>query len=103
MGLHWRRGEPDFRTGKPTVEVFADRDCQNCDRPVTLAHASYEVVAMTLAEPLRRAFWKHVDEHGEACVNPMWGGWLCPEAARLRALLPAGDGPVPMAQVSSHR
>jgi len=64
--------------------------------PDTLAAAGYTVVAVTLAEPLRRALDRHLDEHGCGTgdhTDPRYvGGFLnCPAAKELWDLLPDGD------------
>jgi hypothetical protein len=41
-----------------------------------------------MAEPLRRVFREHLDQHG--CAERL-GFAYCPEASRLFGLLPAGD------------
>jgi hypothetical protein len=87
MGLTWQRGT-DYMTRQPTIEIRADRECQNCGRETTLAHTGFEVVAKTLAEPLRQMFKRHLDEHG--CAET-YGFAYCPEAMRLFNLLPDGD------------
>ena len=56
----------------------------------------FSVVAMTLAEPLRKALDAHLDEHGcgtgdSADPRYVGGFWYCPEAKRLWDMLPAGD------------
>ena len=88
LALHdrreWWRGDQ--------VEVRSDGEC--CGQPATLAHVGFELVAMTLAEPLRQAFGRHLDEHG--CGDrdgPRYiGGFTrCEEAMRLWHLLPPGD------------
>ena len=66
------------------------------DAPQTLAHVGYEIAAMTLAEPLRKALDTHLDEHGCGTgdtTDPRYVGgfWYCPEAKRLWDLLPEGD------------
>jgi len=77
-------------------EWWGDQTEVTEDDPVTLAEACYTVVAATLAEPLRRAFLAHTDEHG--CGTPgtpayaeFAGFGNCPEADRLWHLLPDGD------------
>ena len=51
------------------------------DEPQDIASVVYGIVAATLAEPLRRAFRAHLDEHGCGFLS-------CPEAAELWDLLP---------------
>lgn len=62
--------------------------CPADDQPLTLAHVGFEVVAMTLAEPLRREFSRHLAAHG--CAERT-GFAYCDEAMTLFVLLPAGD------------
>jgi len=63
------------------------------DEPQDLASVALTIVAATLAEPLRKAFDRHMDQHG--CGepgNPEYAGFLrCPEALALWKLLPEGD------------
>jgi hypothetical protein len=64
--------------------------------PDTLAAVAFTVVAVTLAEPLRRAFDKHLDEHGCGTGDPadpryVSGFIHCPAARELWDLLPDGD------------
>lgn len=87
MGLH-KRTEPDPWTGRPRTVITADGECPNCGEPSTIAHVGFEVAAITMAEPLRRAFREHLDAHG--CAERL-GFAYCPEAVRLFELLPAGD------------
>jgi hypothetical protein len=92
MPLSLRR-IPDWFGGTIT-QVVSDGEC--CRQPATLAHVGFEVVAMTLAEPLRRALDLHLDEHGCGTGDPQdpryVGGFIhCPEAAQLWDMLPAGD------------
>ena len=92
MSLFLRR-RPDWFGGTLT-EVVSDGEC--CGQPATLAHVGFEIVAATLAEPLRRAFRAHLDEHGCATRDPgdpryIGGFGHCEEAMRLWYLQPAGD------------
>lgn len=48
-----------------------------------------QVLAARMAEPLRQAFYRHLDEH----EHPE-GAMRCEEAMRLWALLPDGDAVV---------
>jgi hypothetical protein len=80
--------------GGTLTEVVSDGEC--CGQPATLAHVGFEVAAVTLAEPLRRAFHAHLDEHGCGTGDPrdpryVGGFGHCDEALRLWRLLPAGD------------
>jgi hypothetical protein len=64
--------------------------------PDTLACVGFTVVAVTLAEPLRRALDAHLDEHGcgtgDIADDRYVGGFFhCSEAKRLWDMLPAGD------------
>lgn len=60
------------------------------DEPQTLAEVGYTIVAATLAEPIRRAFVAHLDEHG--CGGPDGPGFIhCPQARELWDMLPDGD------------
>lgn len=75
-----------------TLRLRRHLDCFGCiqtevveDDPQTLAQVGYSIVAMTLAEPLRKAVRAHLDEHG--CSGVL----SCPEANRLFRLLPAAD------------
>jgi hypothetical protein len=77
------------------VEVRSD-GLDDWEQPATLAHVGYTIVAVTLAERLRKAFDGHLAEHGCATGDPQdpsyAGGFIhCPEAARLWGLLPDGD------------
>jgi hypothetical protein len=71
--------------------------CINCWRTGTdFAHGVYEALAMTLAQPLRKALDQHLDEHGCGTGDtdsPQYiGGFFhCPEAKRLFELLPDDD------------
>jgi hypothetical protein len=67
---------------------YGDRIEVTEDEPRTLASVGYGIVAMTLAEPLRKAFREHLGEHG--CEEP-YGFAYCPDAVRLWDMLPAGD------------
>lgn len=73
------------------------RRCPKCwTEDPDLTHVVLEYVGALLAEPLRRAFDVHLDEHGCGIGDhrdPRYvGGFLnCPEAARLWDLLPLGD------------
>lgn len=70
------RSSPYDRNPKPYVTVV----------PHDFAHGVWTALGVTLAEPLRRAFWNHVNEHG--CP----GGIVhCDEAMALWDLLPDGD------------
>lgn len=80
-GLRLRRGTD--RMGYPEVHVVWDGE-----RKPSIAQTAYTITATTLAEPLRRAFSKHVDEHGCAART---GFAYCDEAMRLFRLLPDGD------------
>lgn len=102
---HWSKFGPHDR-----LDIISDGTCPgpHCEQvssedgefagwrdrriPATLAHVGFEIVAMTLAEPLRRAFFTHADEHQCQGRYPR-----CPEYARLAALLPEGDEPVLLA------
>lgn len=53
------------------------------------AHGVWEALAITLAEPLRRAFDQHLAEHG--CGTEGMPLDQCPEAVELWHLLPDGD------------
>ena len=64
--------------------------------PDTLAQVAFSIVAMTLAEPLRRAFHAHLDEHGCGTgdtASPRYvGGFIhCSRARELWDMLPGGD------------
>jgi hypothetical protein len=77
-------------------EWWGDRTEVFDDDPQTLAHVGYSIVAMTLAEPLRKALDVHLDEHGCGTgdvADPRYVGgfWYCPEAKSLWDLLPDGD------------
>ena len=75
--------------GMAWTHITCDGECQ-CGEPATIAHTVMEVVAMTLAEPLRKALDDHLEEHREA--HERMGGFIhCPEAKRLWGLLPDGD------------
>lgn len=57
-------------------------------------HAAWRSLAVTLAQPLRDAFHRHLDLHGcGAGSGPTYiGGFSrCPEAWALYELLPDGD------------
>lgn len=67
--------------GRPAPPyVWVDPDCW--------ARGPWQALAATLAEPLRKAFAAHLDEHG--CAERT-GFAYCDEAMRLFRLLPAGD------------
>jgi hypothetical protein len=62
----------------------------------SLAEVGYGLAATTLAEPLRQAFRRHLDDHGCGTGDhrsPTFvGGFAhCPAALRLYTLLPDGD------------
>jgi hypothetical protein len=62
----------------------------------SLASVGFTVAAVTLAEPLRKAFREHLDVHGCGTGDsgdPRYVGGCahCPEAMRLWDLLPDGD------------
>lgn len=57
--------------------------------PDNFAHGVWTALAVTLAQPLRDALDKHLDDH---CCVELYGGFAyCEEASRLFALLPDGD------------
>lgn len=77
----------DYFSGQPS------RPAVTVD-PGNFAHGVWTAVAMTLAEPLRKAFADHLDEHGcSATSGPtaIGGFGKCPEAMRLFELQPEGD------------
>lgn len=53
------------------------------------AHGVWEALAITLAEPLRKAFDRHLAEHG--CATEAMPLDRCPEGWALWELLPEGD------------
>lgn len=71
--------------------------CPNCLNPESaFDHGVWEAVAMLLAQPLRDALDRHLNEHGCGTgdtTDPRYvGGFFhCPEAKRLWDLMPAGD------------
>jgi len=79
MGLRLVQRHDHF--GCPYTEVVGDD-------PVSLAEAGFTVIAVTLAEPLRRAFRAHLAACG--CAE-RYGFGHCPEAMRLFRLQPDGD------------
>ncbi len=83
MGLYLRRYRDHW--GSLVTEVRSDgKDDEG--RPETIAHVGYTIVAITLAEPLRRAFEKHLETH----EHPLGFGH-CEEAMRLFRLLPESE------------
>jgi hypothetical protein len=87
VGLYWR-DEREFPHWPPKIVITADSECPNCHRPSNVAHVGFEVAAITMAEPLRRAFDQHLDAHG--CAERL-GFAYCDEAMRLFRLLPIGE------------
>jgi hypothetical protein len=71
--------------GAPVIEVRSD-GLDEEGRPVTLARVGYQIVAATLAEPLRKAFAEHLAAH----EHPDGFGH-CEEAMRLFRLLPESE------------
>lgn len=66
------------------------------DSVTAWAHGAWEAVAVTLAEPLRKAFQGHLNTHlcgtGDHRSPHYVGGFIhCPTAAELWELLPEGD------------
>lgn len=95
-----------------TIQVYRDRYGHLTAGSVSLdpenfAHGVWTALATTLAEPLRKAFNDHCDEHGcgcpggKFCENPeghestdghqVAGVAHCVEGSRLFSLLPDGD------------
>ena len=70
---------PDRMGYSPPKLATVEIDAENW------AHGVWTALAVTLAEPLRRAHTAHVAAH---CAGD-W--WRCPEARGLFALLPDGD------------
>ena len=96
MTLRWRR-YIDHLAASGLVEVYwepLDEREYGPDPKPTIADCGYTVVAQLLAEPLRRAFVEHLDQHGCATQghpNFVGGFSYCEEAMRLFSLLPPGD------------
>jgi hypothetical protein len=93
VSLRWRWHEDWFGTfgAHELVEVYwrqLPEERYGPDPRPTIASCGFEVVAALLAEPLRQAFKRHLDEHGCAEIR---GFAYCPEAMRLFDLLPDGD------------
>jgi hypothetical protein len=107
MAVEWRSipVRRDFFTGQLTAGMV-ELD------PDNWAHGIWRALAVTLAEPLRKAFHEHVETHGcgclgaypstaHLCTDPSghqengghaFPGWNhCPVAMRLDELLPDGD------------
>jgi hypothetical protein len=88
--IRWRR-HIDHLGARGLVEVYwepLDERVYGPDPKPTVADCGYTVVAKLLAEPLRRAFEKHLDQHG--CAE-RHGFAYCEEAMQLFGLLPPGD------------
>jgi hypothetical protein len=90
MTLRWRR-HIDRLGVQGLIEVYwepLDEQVYGPDSKPTIAEVSYTVVAQLLAEPLRRAFVQHLDDHG--CAE-RHGFAYCDKAMRLFDLLPHAE------------